>query len=281
MDAPEPPPAPDPYKTAQAQAKFNKETAISQFGLNAVNQKTPYGSLSYKQVGTWEDGTPRFEATTELSGEQQDLYNLGSQTSKNLGQAAVDQSGRVMETLGKPIELSNEAAEARLSELGRSRLDPQYEQRQKALETQLIGKGVRPGSEAWAREMTALGQQRNDAYNSLYLSGRGQAMDELLTERNQTLNEIAALMSGSKVEQPRFTNTPQTGVAPTDFIGAQQQSLNQGNLKAQMEAQQNQAMMNGLFGLGKTALGGWMMGPAAAATGGMGLPSGVATGGLY
>ncbi|MDF2809888.1 MAG: hypothetical protein K0S56_919 [Microvirga sp.] len=48
FDAPEPP---DPYATAQAQAGFNQQTALTQQALNMVNQVTPYGSLTYSQTG--------------------------------------------------------------------------------------------------------------------------------------------------------------------------------------------------------------------------------------
>jgi hypothetical protein len=133
------------------------------------------------------------------------------------------------------------------------------QQNRAAAETALINKGLRPGTEAFEREMGRVGQQENDAYNQLLLTGRGQAVQEGLTERNQPINDISALMSGSQVSQPNFTNTPQPGVAPTDVIGAQQQSLNQQNVGYQAQLAQNQGMMNGLFGLGKTALGGWMM----------------------
>jgi hypothetical protein len=85
-------------------------------------------------------------------------------------------------------------------------------------------------------------------------------VQEALTERNQPINEITALMSGSQVSQPGFTNTPTPGVAPTDYIGAQQQSLNQQNLAYQGELSQKQALMSGLFGLGSAALGGWSYG---------------------
>jgi hypothetical protein len=87
------------------------------------------------------------------------------------------------------------------------------------------------------------------------LTGRGQGAQEALTERNQPINEISALLSGSQVSQPNFTNTPQPGVAPTDVIGAQQQSLNQQNVGYNAQVAQNQAMTNGLFGLGSAALG--------------------------
>lgn len=48
MKAPE---APDPWKTASSQSQMNRDTALTQFLLNATNQVTPYGSLTYKQTG--------------------------------------------------------------------------------------------------------------------------------------------------------------------------------------------------------------------------------------
>lgn len=44
------PAAPDPYKTADAQAKANIETAIAQTLLNQTNQRTPWGSVTYNQI---------------------------------------------------------------------------------------------------------------------------------------------------------------------------------------------------------------------------------------
>lgn len=259
MDTPQPAPAPDPMKTAQAQSQMNKETAIAQYGLNATNQNTPQGSLTYKQVGTWEDGTPRFEATTALNAGEQSIYDTNVATRQNVGNIGRDQSARIAELLGQPVNLNNEATEARLMELGSKRLDPRFERESKALETSLMNRGIRPGSKAYETMRTQFDQGKNDAYNQLLLQGRGQAVQEALTERNQPINEITALMSGSQVSQPGFTNTPTPGVAPTDYIGAQQQSLNQQNVAYQAEQQNQQALMNGLFGLGKAAVGGWMM----------------------
>lgn len=259
MDTPSAPAAPDPAKTAAAQSQANKETAVTQYGLNATNQVTPQGSLTYKQIGTWADGTPRYEATTALNEGEQNVYDTGLQTRQNVAGIGKDQSARIAQLLGQPVDLNNEATEARLYDLGSKRLDPRFAQQSSALETDLLNRGIRPGSEAYKNAHTALEQSKNDAYNQLLLSGRGQAVQESLTQRNQPINEITALMSGSQVSQPGFTNTPTPGVAPTDVIGAQQQSLNQQNVGYQADVAQQQGLMNGLFGLGKSALGGWAM----------------------
>lgn len=260
MDAPAAPAPPDPYATAAAQSTMNKETAITQAGLNMTNQVTPQGSLSYKQIGTWEDGTPRFEATTSYSPEQQGLYDLGTQTQQNLGQIGVEQSDKIRQLLGSPVNLSSDATEARLMELGQKRLDPALAQRRTSTEQDLLNRGVRPGTEAYTRAMEAVTQGENDAYNQLLLTGRGQAVQEGLTERNQPINEITALMSGSQVSQPNFTPTPQSNVAPTDLTGAVYNSYAGEVANANRASQSQNAMLGGLFGLGGAALGGWARG---------------------
>jgi hypothetical protein len=258
MDSPQAPAAPDPVKTAAAQAAANKETAVAQYGLNATNQNTPNGSLSYNQIGTWSDGTPRFEANTTLSAPQQALYDKGNVTQNNLADIGNQQSAKIGALLNTPVSLQS-ATEGKIAELGAARLDPRFAREGAALDTQLINKGIRPGSQAWKDAQLAQSQSKNDAYNQLYLTGRGQGAQEALTERNQPINEISALLSGSQVSQPGFTNTPQPGVAPTDVIGAQQQALNQQNVGFNAEQAQNAAFTNGLFKLGSAAVGGWAM----------------------
>jgi hypothetical protein len=214
MDAPSAPAAPDPNKTAATQASYNKDAATSQYELGATNQVTPYGSLKYSQVGTNADGTPQFQADVTQN--------------------------------GQPFKLGNSEAESRLDQLAAARLDPQFAREGDQLETNLINRGILPGSQAYATEHTLFNQGKNDAYNQLYLTGRSQADREALAERNQNINEIGGL----------FQKTPTPGVAPTDFIGAQGQSLAQQNVGFNADMANHIAMMNGMFQLGGAALGG-------------------------
>ena len=258
MDAPSPPAAPDPKATAAAQAAANKETAVAQYGLNATNQVTPQGTLTYNQIGKWEDGTPRFEAVQSYSPTEQGIYDTGSQTRQNLANIGSTQSAKIGELLNKPYSL-NEATQNKIAGLQKTFLDPQWQELQDRNETQLINKGIRPGSAAYDNAMRDFSTNRQRAYDQSYLDAYNTAQSSSMAERNQPINEITALMSGSQVSQPGYTNTPQPGVAPTDVIGAQQQALNQQNLGYQAQVNNNNAMMSGLFGLGKTALGGWAL----------------------
>lgn len=261
MKTPKAPPPPDPVATAAAQTKSNVETATNQQQLNMVNQDTPYGSLSYEQTGTWADGTPKFSSKTTLSPEEQRNQNQQWQFDDLTNQLGINQTKKLTGLLDTPFKLGNEESEARLMELGRKRLDPALAQRRQQLETQLYNQGAMPGTEAYERAMSSLGETENDAYNQLLLSGRGQANQELTAERNQPINEITALMSGGQVNQPNFTNTPQTNVAGTDIAGLTMDAYRMGPLAQwQMDNANRKAMMGGIFGLagtGARAAGGW------------------------
>jgi hypothetical protein len=282
VDTPSPPPAPNPAQTAAAQTGSNVNTALAQTALNNVNQVTPYGSLTYSQapgsttVNTGVNGrggqdinVPQWTATQTLSPSEQNLFNLGQQTKGNVAQIGVDQSQRIGQLLGTPVDLSPGAVDQHLTQLGLARLEPQLQRDWQNRETQLMNRGIMPGSEAYAREQEAFNQSKNDAYNQLILGGYGQGQQSILAQRNQPINEITALLSGSQVSQPNFVNSPQTNVQPTNVAGIYNDAY-QNQLAAYNTAQSGQnAMMGGLFGLGSaalmapmtggTSLGGWGM----------------------
>lgn len=245
---------------------MNQNTATTQQLLNMTNQVTPDGTLTYNQTGTnsfvGADGktysVPQFTATQALSPTQQAIKDLTDKTKTNIGQIGVDQSAKIGSLLGTNLKLGNEATESRLFDLGSRRLDPMFARNEDALRTRLANSGIQPGSAAWNAEMTQFGQSRNDAYDQLLLTGRGQANQEMLTERNQPINEISALMSGSQVSQPSFANTPNTQVAGVDYAGMVNNNYNAQMQQYQAKLGQQNAMMGGLFGLGGT-LGGAAM----------------------
>jgi len=83
---------------------------------------------------------------------------------------------------------------------------------------------------------------------------RNQALQEGFAFRNQPLNEINALMSGSQVSQPNFVNAPSTQIPTTDYAGITQQGFqNQMGIYGAQNQQYN-STMGGLLGLGAGAL---------------------------
>lgn len=279
MNTSSPPPAPDPGRTAAAQGAMNRSTAAAQQALNMVDQTDALGnSLTYNQSGNqqiWNEaayddkgrlipGTgqmvtvPKYQATQRLGERSQRLLDTGMQTQQNIAEIGRDQSSRIGTLLGSNLDLSSPAIENRLFDIGRQRLDPMWQQREEGLRQQLANRGIAAGTQAFDAEMRNLNQGRNDAYNSLLMQGRGQAVDEILTQRNQPINEITALMSGSQVGQPNFRSTPTSGIQSPDYQGAVAQK-HQADMAAWQAQQQSQnAMLGGLFGLGGALGGAWL-----------------------
>lgn len=243
---------PDPYATADAQQGLNTQTAANQNIINQTNQVTPDYTLTYRKTGQKElDGgrkVPNYTAFTELSPANQKIYDTQQGTKQNLATIGNEQSAAVRNILNTPFNF-DDASESKYEQMARSRLDPLWDQRAGQFEQDAVNRGIRPGSAAYSALSRDFGQQRNDAYNSLYVQGKGLFDQEALTERNQPLNEISALMSGSQIQQPNFINTPQSQMASTNLAGMVYDS-------AAMKNQQQGAMMGGLFGLGGSLLRG-------------------------
>lgn len=219
--APKPTP---PKETSAASTGTSVSTAIANAFLQNMNETTPDGTKTFDQTGSYSFTDPytgqsytipRFSVTQTLSPEQQAIKSQQDAASLNLATLGKDLSGTLGQQLTGNFQLGNEAVEGRLFDLGRQRLDPLFAQRDEDLRTRLANQGIKAGTSAYDREMGLLGQQQNDAYNQLLLSGRGQAAQELLTEDNQRINQISALLGGGQVSQPNFMTSAGVGAIPT------------------------------------------------------------------
>jgi len=291
------PQAPDPMATAAAQGVINKETAIAQTRLNQVDEYTPYGNSIFTPTGEVEDGIQRFRRDTTLNPEQQAIVDQQTAISGNLNTLAGDQLGRVQSNLADPYGYDDlpgapvadaaarqEAIDAMYGQY-ESRLNPQFDQQQTALETRLANQGIGVGSDAYNQAMESFGRTRNDAYQSaqnqavgaggaeqsrlfgLQGNARERAIQEYERQRNAPLNETNALMSGTQIQNPTFSPTPQTSIANTDYTGLVNQQY-AGQMNAYNQGQsRNNAAMGGLFGLAGSIGGGLAGGPFGAAAG--------------
>lgn len=276
MGKPKAPAPTDPGKTAASQSALNLDTALTQSVLNLQNQVGPDGSITYSQDGTRpvyqseirdQNGKvvreagyidlPSYTQTTQLSGEQQAIKGQQDAASLNLATLGNELSGSLGNQLTDNFSLGDPVREAKLADMHRLRLDPQLDQRFEALRTQLSNQGIRQGSDAYDREISRFDQTKTDAYNQLALDARGTINNELLTEDNQRINQIGALLSGGQVSQPVFGGTSGAGqFANTDYAGLVSNYDNQQFQRWQANQQQSQALLGGLFGLGAGALSG-------------------------
>lgn len=265
-------PAPtDPRATSAAQTGTNVSTAVANAFMQNMNEYGPDGTKTFDQTGmtsvtdpytgqTYQ--IPRFSVTTTLSPQQQAIKEQQDAASMNLATLGNNLSGTLGQQLTGNFRLGNEAVEGRLFDLGRKRLDPMFAQRDEDLRTRLANQGIKAGTAAYDREMANLGQQQNDAYNSLLLSGRGQATQELLTEDNQRINQISALLGGGQVSMPNFMTGAGIGAIPTTDNASIIANYDNARMN---QWQQNQAATGSLLG----GLGGLFYGGANSAASGL------------
>jgi hypothetical protein len=81
-------------------------------------------------------------------------------------------------------------------------------------------------------------------------TARNQYMQEQYATRNQPINEITSLLSGSQVQSPNWLNTPSSQIPTTDIAGIINNNFSQQLGVYQQQNQNYQSLMGGILGLG-------------------------------
>lgn len=190
-------PAPPDYTAmAEKSAESNKQAVTAQTWANRPDQRDPWGNVSWsnrqeidpatgQSVTKWSQNTqldPRLQSALDAQIATQqgrsDIAQSMIERSKGEFGQAMDwsrfnpmsqgaQAQGVDPTTGAafdPTARSGQAANAAYAQ-ATSRLDPQWEKRQRDLETQLANQGISRNSEAYSRAMADMTQGRSDAYN--------------------------------------------------------------------------------------------------------------------
>lgn len=294
-DAPEPPDPRETaaaqtgtnISTAVANSFLNNVNRVGPDG-SVIYRQT--GSRQTKDPSTGETyNIPTFTQKTNLSPAGEALRKSNNRTKASLAGIAKDQSRALRQHLNKPINLrglpeagdasaitGGEETRARVEQALMDRLNPQLAQDREALRTQLSNQGIKLGSEAYDRGIESFGKQSNDARLAAILgagqeasrvtdmdlakfnaenTSRSSALSERTAIRNQPINEITALMSGSQVSQPSFSVNPvQSRIPTTDYAGLVNQNYQQRQQNAQAKAGAQQQLIGGLFGLGSAGI---------------------------
>jgi hypothetical protein len=268
---PDVPATPDYRGAAQQTAQGNLDAARQATAANRVNQVTPYGSLNYAITGSDPYGNPTWTATSSLSPDQQQLYNYDVATSKGLGQLQQKGLNYVSGMLDQPFNTSNlpktgiNVGEDMTQSIMR-RLQPTLAMEQKQFDTQMANQGIPLGSEAYQNAKRMFDERQNDKLVSSVIQGtqtglqaRGQGFSEQAYQRNEPINTLNAVRSGSQVTNPNsfFVSAPQQATtAGADYLGAAGMTGNANIAAANATNAQRNAMISGLFNIGAAAAGG-------------------------
>lgn len=208
------PTPPSPTATAAAQTGQNVATSIANNVGGWADQTTPYGKLTRTQTGSYTMKDPNSGKTYDiptwainqsLTPGGQRIQDATMATQENLAGVARDQSGRIGDLLGRPMDMSSVTARQAVPQLqkvgapgqasgaigdaggitrsygiadrGRvedaiySRLEPRLAQDRASVENRLRQQGITPGSSAWDREMNTSNQAATDARMQAVLAG--------------------------------------------------------------------------------------------------------------
>jgi len=260
--APSAPAAPNYAAAAQETAAGNIDAARLATAANRVNQRTPYGNLDYAITGSDPYGNPTWTATQTLSPQQQQLLDYQNATSIGLGKIAGQGLGYVENMLNTPFDTSKLPSTGfnpsqSYQDAYMQRLAPQLEMGRDQLQQQLANKGIDIGSKAYENAMRMQQQRENDLLATATTQGFGvgqqarqQALQEQAYLRNEPLNTLSAVRTGSQVTGPQFVNSAQQATtAGPDLLGAagMQYNAQMGDFNQKQAAQQN--FNSGLMGL--------------------------------
>lgn len=284
MPAPQPPASPTPYEQWQANT-FNtlygtRGNPTPYGGLSAGKPAAETATTP----SVYGSDIPRFRQVTELDPAQQRLLDQRNQIGTSANDqiiAALSRSGGPIDTSGlpklltqlnygmlpqgvgnveaKPIQYNVGAndfsadrrrVEDALYSSSARYLDPQYEQEQRRLETQLINQGFTRGTEAYQNELDRFAQRRDSAYadarDRAILAGGGEQ----------------SRLFGLDLSKGQFYNQAQgqdfsQGLSNAQLVNAlrgqmTQEQVTDAAIRSQARNQlfgENQAQLNTLFGL--------------------------------
>lgn len=253
-----PPNQPDYIGAANAQSYGSIQAALANNLMSSSDTYSPLGSQTREQIGEsyvtipgyGRIAIPKFKTTTNLSPEQQKLYE--SQT--GLQQGLLENVGQ---NLSQPFNQggAQDIADKAYGALT-SRLDPQWEQREDMQKTQLANQGLAPGGEAYTNAMRDLNNARTDAYQQANLAaiqtmpqtlGIEQQIRDLPLDELNRLRGPASMPQFPQIQTPGMMQGPQTLAAT-----GQQSAWEQAMYNAQVQAAN--ANKQGLMGLGAAGL---------------------------
>jgi len=229
------------------------QTAETQAGLNNVNQTTPYGSLTYNPT-SYDPVTGlanKYSATQTLSPQLQSLFNSTTGAASNL-------MNNVQNAYSQAPNINpSEAVNAAMS-MQQQYLQPFFNQQRSQLQSQLQSQGIAPGDAAYQLAMKQLDENQTQAMQGALSQFEPLAFNQQV-QSYELPAQTVGILEGLQPQSPAI-NPPQTGVSPTDVIGAFQNYQNAQEQNYQAQMQNYSSMMGGLFSIPSALAGGWAFG---------------------
>lgn len=260
MGKPKAPPAPDYAGAAAAQGAANVDAARAGAKLSNPNVINPYGT----QTVSYDGDVPT--VTQKFAPGQQTIFNNEQELQQQLGFLGIKAADMAGDTITKPLNFNERFGDQsqgrqEVIDAMMSRYDTDAGRQKDQINSDLIARGIPPGSKAYEVEMDRLSRGRNDALqqatigaDTKALDERRQAITEALAERQVPLNEISAFRTGSQIQPLQFSNVQGQNVGAAPVFNAANAGGQYGMDAYGIQSGNYNNFMSGLFGLGAAAL---------------------------
>lgn len=221
MCAPQPTP---PKETSAASTSTNVSTAIANSWLSNFNEYTPDGKREFNRTGTqkvfdpYTDKTykvPTFDVTTTLSRKQQRIKDQQDRAKTHLSHMAGDQAKFLRGYMDEPFQYGIGEHEDWAGSTYDRLTGEANARAEEDLASRLANQGIGIGSDAYSAAMRDLRGGQQTARDRFMLDSHRTGFDMAQASRNQPINEITALLSGSQVSAPAFSTQPNQVMMPT------------------------------------------------------------------
>jgi len=233
--------------------QFGNQAQLASFGANLQNQQAQNQAIAQNYQQGMGTQAAQNQAAAQNFGQNVANQQLGNQaTQQNFNNALATQAAQnqaIGQNFGQNVT-SQQLANAAIGQNYQQGMNTQAAQNQALLQNQNIA------SQQQQLNNAAQLQQYNQNLGAGQFANQAalQELQKQLTLRNQPLNEITGLMSGSQLQMPQFQGYNPTNIAPAPiFAGAQAQgAANMQNYGIQQSGAN--AATNGLFSLAGAAL---------------------------
>ena len=205
-----------------------------------ADQGIRYGSQAYASAMddyNRQANDLRLGVTAAGGAEQQRMMDMAAQRA---GFQNAAQQQEFTQKFGR-AQFANEAQKAQFQETLQAGQFANQAQRDTFTQAAARGEFANAG----LAQQVAQAQSRFNAQNM----ARNQFMSEQYAQRNQPINEISALLSGSQINNPNFVNTPNNQIPTTDVAGLINTRFSQDMDIYKQESQNYNALMGGLMGM--------------------------------
>ena len=238
------------------------QSALSEWKAGGMQgaEPDPKQYMTYNPDAGW-------SATTQLSPDQQKLLDIQNKTSIGMGNLQNKGLSYVENMISQPFDTSKlpqigiNAGEDYSAAIMR-RLAPQLQMEQKSFDQRMANQGIPVGSEAYQNARRQFDMSQNDRLVAAQTGGidvgmraNQQAFGQAGYMRNEPVNTLNAIRSGSQVTNPTFQSVPQQATTQgPDILGATQAGYNAQLGASNAANAASSANTGGLMQLGGTAM---------------------------